>query len=275
MHNGINNVLEYHGESIFELRKKIKQNNYDLIFDIHKNLRSVFSTLFLRAEKKRYKKGTLKKLLLVSLKINFIKSEIPVYKRYLFALDKIRYLDNLDFSSSDLNFDKAKIIGEPYILVAPSSIHFTKTLPREKFEKIIKSIKNKKIVLVGSNSDSDKNICECLSGISDNIINKCGKTDYNILANLMCNSDLIICNDSGILHLAEALDKKVIAFFGSTVKEFGFYPQLKSTIVFENKNLKCRPCTHIGKNKCPKKHFRCMNDIDINEVIKIINENLS
>lgn len=275
MHKDVNSILEYHGEKTGELKVRIKQNNYDLILDIHKNIRSVFSTLFTRPEKIRFKKGTLKKLLFVALKINLIKKIIPVFKRYLLALDKIHILDNFDFTVTDLDFNREPIVKEPYILIAPSSKHFTKTLPKEKFEQIINGIKNRKIVLIGDNSNEDSNICNYLSGKSENIINYCGKSDFGILTDLIYNCELVLCNDSGVLHLAEALNKKVIVFFGSTVKEFGFYPQLKSTIVFENNNLKCRPCTHIGKSYCPKKHFKCMNDININDVLNKIYENIS
>ncbi|MFA5405264.1 MAG: glycosyltransferase family 9 protein [Ignavibacteria bacterium] len=275
MHNDVDNVLVYNGEKISELRKNIKKNNYNLVLDIHKNIRSIFSTLYSNPKKIRYIKGTLKKLLLVALKINLFGGELPVYKRYLLALDKIRFLDNLDFNTTNLDFEKEPIIKEPYILIAPSSKHFTKTLPKEKFEQIIKGIQNKKIILVGDSFGEDMSICKYLSEKSANTLSYSGKTDFKTLTNLIYNSELVLCNDSGVLHLAEALNKKVIVFFGSTVKEFGFFPQLKSTIVFENKNLKCRPCTHIGKNYCPEKHFKCMNDIIINDILNKIYENIS
>ncbi len=79
------------------------------------------------------------------------------------------------------------------------------------------------------------------------------------LANTIYYSELVICNDSAVLHLSEALGKKAKALFGSTVKEFGFYPQLNNSEALENKDLKCRPCTHIGRESCPEKHFRCMD----------------
>jgi len=275
MHKDVNSILEYHGEKTGELKVRIKQNHYDLIIDLHKNIRSFFSTLCIHTEKIRYQKETLKKLLLVALKLNLIKSISSVYKRYLIALDKIQIPDNFDFTSTDLDFNREPIEKGAYIIIVPSSKHFTKTLPKEKFEKIINGLKDKKIVLVGDKSDEDMNICNYLSEKSENIMNYCGKSDFNTLANLIYNSELVLCNDSGVLHLAEALDKKVIVFFGSTVKEFGFYPQLKSTIVFENNNLKCRPCTHIGKSYCPKKHFKCMNDLNIKDVLNKIYENIS
>lgn len=275
MHDEIDYVISYGGEKISELRDIIDRNKYDLIFDIHKNLRSIFSTIFLNTKKFRYKKDTMKKLLLVVFKINLIKNVIPVYKKYLLVLNRGFKLESLEYLVTDLNFKKERIIDEPYILIAPSSKHFTKTFPKEKFGQIIKEFENKKFVIIGDNTKEDIEICNYLGNISANVINFCAKTNFNNLANLVNDSQLVICNDSGVLHLAEALNKKVITFFGSTVKEFGFYPNLNSTLVFENNNLRCRPCTHIGKSKCPKKHFKCMNDINIKEVIKKINENIS
>jgi ADP-heptose:LPS heptosyltransferase len=275
MHNGVDDILIYKNESISDLRKLIKKNNYDLILDIHKNIRSVFSTIFLKPEIVRYSKGTLEKLLFVSFKLNLIKDIIPVYKRYLLALHKVHFLDNFDFTTTDLNFTKEPLVKELYILIAPSSKHFTKALPKEYFAEVIKNSRNKKIVLIGDDTKADKSVCSYLESVSENVINLCGKSDFNTLANLIYNSELVLCNDSGVLHLAESLGKKIIVFFGSTVKEFGFYPQLKSTFVFENNNLKCRPCTHIGKSECPKKHFKCMNEFDKNEIIKKVYENIS
>jgi ADP-heptose:LPS heptosyltransferase len=275
MHKDINNVIEYNGEKISGIRKVVKENNYDLIFDIHKNIRSIFSTVLLHSRLTRYKKFTFRKLLLVCTKINLLRDYIPVYKSYFFALKNIKNLVDTKFINTDLKFDREPVIKSSYILVAPSSKHFTKAFPVEKFEQVFNVFKNEKIVLIGDDIKNDREICEYLSGKFENSVNYCGKTDFYLLANLIHNSKLVLCNDSGVLHLAEALNKKIITFFGSTVKELGFYPQLKSTIVFENNSLKCRPCTHIGRETCPKKHFKCMNEINTDEIIIKINENIS
>jgi ADP-heptose:LPS heptosyltransferase len=71
----------------------------------------------------------------------------------------------------------------------------------------------------------------------------------------------IVCNDSGLMHTASATGTKVIALFGSTVKEFGFAPYNCSNLILENNSLTCRPCSHIGRIDCPKKHFDCMKSI--------------
>jgi heptosyltransferase-2 len=63
------------------------------------------------------------------------------------------------------------------------------------------------------------------------------------------------------MHMATAVKVPVLAIFGSTVKEFGFFPFRAQSKVIENQTLWCRPCSHIGRNHCPLIHFKCMKDI--------------
>ncbi|MBK8983397.1 MAG: glycosyltransferase family 9 protein [Ignavibacteria bacterium] len=109
-------------------------------------------------------------------------------------------------------------------------------------------------------------ICDEINSACVNTRNLCGKLSIPELAAVLKRSEYVISNDSAILHLSEALGKKTTGIFGSTVKEFGFFPQLKSSAVIEIKDLKCRPCTHIGLTACPEKHFKCMLDIDVTKL---------
>jgi len=104
-------------------------------------------------------------------------------------------------------------------------------------------------------------LCKNISGQINNSLNLCNEDDLLQTAANMKMCRLIFCNDSGLMHLAAAVKIPLIAIFGSTVKEFGFFPYRSKSIVLENKNLKCRPCTHIGRKSCPKKHFKCLKEI--------------
>jgi ADP-heptose:LPS heptosyltransferase len=75
-----------------------------------------------------------------------------------------------------------------------------------------------------------------------------------------------------MMHIAAAFGKKIISLWGNTVPQFGMYPYMshKDSKIFEVKNLKCRPCSKIGYAKCPKGHFKCMNDIDEKEIVNYI-----
>lgn len=250
-------------DQLLKTRNEIAAEKYDLIIDIHKNFRSIYLSLLNAKKIVRYSKENFKKFLLVKFKINLFKEIIPVYKKYLLALSKYTEVTDYSFATSDLEFDNARIIKEKYIVISPSSRHFTKTYPAEKFVKFINDSLDKRFVLTGDDTPNDKLICEFIETNCKNVSNLCGKLSMKELANVLYNSDLVICNDSAILHFAEALGKKVLAIFGSTVKEFGFFPQLIESKVLEIKNLKCRPCTHIGRDACPLKHFKCMEEIEL------------
>lgn len=257
------NKVVYLSGSLNETRAEVSKENYDLIIDIHKNFRSLFVSAFNTKKVRRYSKENFKKFLLVNIKVNLFKEIIPVYRKYLLSIEEFLNDDDYDFTISELIFGKDRIIQEDYIVISPASRHFTKTYPAEKFIEYIISLNDKRVILVGDNSSNDKKICDYIESGCKNVLNLCGKLDMNELANVIYYSDYVICNDSAILHLSEALGKRVVALFGSTVKEFGFFPQLKESKVLEVDNLKCRPCTHIGRESCPKGHFKCMKEIQL------------
>jgi heptosyltransferase-2 len=216
-------------------------------------------------------KESWKKIILVKFKINLLKNFIPVYKKYLNALKKFDDRTKTDFTLSELSIKTGEFVNEKYIVLSPSSKHFTKRLPEDRFIQLLKGLKTK-IILTGDNNQIDNEVCSHLDSQFDNSLNLCGKLSFSELAGVIKGSEFVVCNDSGVLHLAEALGKKVFVFFGSTVKEFGFFPQLESTSVYEIEGLNCRPCTHIGRSECPKGHFKCMKEIDVNQVRLKINE---
>jgi ADP-heptose:LPS heptosyltransferase len=259
----VDEIILYENEPVKSLRKKLNEKKFDLVLDIHKNFRSIGVTRNYRNKTRRYFKNNFKKFMLVSMKKNLFKEIVPVYKKYLLTIkDRLNEFD-YEFLITGLNFDRTVKYGQPYVVISPSAKHFTKIYPKEKILEAIKKNPLKKIILVGDNSDGDIEICNFIQSQSDNVMNLCGRLNYIELANVIHNSEYVISNDSGVLHFSEALGKRVIALFGSTVKEFGFFPQLKESRVIENNELSCRPCSHIGRSACPLKHFLCMNELKL------------
>jgi len=68
------------------------------------------------------------------------------------------------------------------------------------------------------------------------------------------------------MHIAAAFGKKIYSVWGNTVPLFGMSPYKanKDSKMIEVKDLNCRPCSKIGYAKCPKGHFKCMQEIDEN-----------
>ena len=81
------------------------------------------------------------------------------------------------------------------------------------------------------------------------------------------------------MHIAAAFKKEIFSIWGNTIPKFGMYPYLTGFgekgegKILEVSNLSCRPCTKIGHKKCPKGHFKCMLEIDENELLDAINLN--
>ena len=279
-------------DSISKLKKIIKHNNYDYIIDLHNNIRSRILTLFLPFRLVRFKKHSIKKFLLVKTKINLLKNYPNIIKRYFLTFNKIVELDENNFDTyletykinvSDYEkfVDLEKLIqidNNELIGFAPSAKHKTKILPLNKFAKIGRELlTNHKIIIILFGSKDEFQYCEKLRFAigSDRCVNMAGKTNLIETSLLLNKCKLIIANDTGLMHLGDLLKVPLIAIFGSTVKELGFFPSGKASFVVENKGLNCRPCSHIGLNECPKKHFKCMNDIDESVIIKKANEILN
>jgi heptosyltransferase-2 len=70
----------------------------------------------------------------------------------------------------------------------------------------------------------------------------------------------LVTNDSGLMHLAEATGTPVFALFGPTVREFGYFPSLPDSRVFET-DLDCRPCSRNGKRPCHRGDLACLTRI--------------
>lgn len=258
----IRNLFYYSNEKekLKILKEIICDNNYDLIIDLQNNLRSRQLLKCYGSSIIRFEKNNFNKFLLVHFKINKLKNAKPIPVRYASTLEDLE----LDDKGLQLITDKtlSPVLSgvENLVGICPGSKHFTKMWLEEYFIKLGKLLEgsNNKVVLFGGKDD--KEVCEKIASNLSSAINLCN--DNNILqtaADMKC-CKVIYCNDSGLMHTATAVSVPVIAFFGSTVKEFGFTPYNSKYLILENNSLSCRPCTHIGRDSCPKKHFKCMKD---------------
>lgn len=250
------------------LKKEIKAGQFDITLDVHNNLRTFYLRLFLNGEKKVLKKYSFRKFLLVKFKINLMKNLPPVAERYceLIPVENAGQLPEIFIDETDVKKIKELITEnnpakKKIICISPASHHFTKTYPAEYYTELIKKLgENYLFFLTGKGKDISI-INEIKSKTGRNVINLCDKLSLNELSEMINQSDLFISGDTGPMHIAEAKNKKMITIAGSSVKEFGFYPQNTNAVLIENNLLKCRPCSHIGRQNCPKVHFKCMRDI--------------
>jgi heptosyltransferase-2 len=258
----INKIYKYTNhkfekQSIFN---SLLDEEYDLTIDLQNNIRSKELVRLLKCDKLKFRKNNFKKFLLVRFKINKLKSTPPIPVRYFNVLNNSTLDEGgLDFfTDNDINSNLRD--ADNFIGLCPGAKHFTKQWPKEYFIELGNKLEYEgyKVVLFGG--VKEVKTCNEIEEKLQNALNLCNTSILQLGADMkMCKA--IYTNDSGLMHLASAVKVPVISFFGSTVKEFGFFPYNAKSVVLENKKLSCRPCTHIGRSACPKVHFNCMKQI--------------
>jgi len=251
--------------SITEVIADLKKEKYDYVIDLHSNLRTQILRLRLGVTAKSFNKLNMEKFMLTNFKIDNM-PKVHIVDRYL---ETVKHLgvknDNqgLDFFLSTTDKIDISIFPKDCIVFVIGGQHATKILPNEKIISIIKKV-NKPVLLVGGPEDFERG--EQIITNTNNTINTCGK--YSILqsASLVQQAKMVITHDTGMMHIAAAFQQKIYSVWGNTVPEFGMYPYLESeqSKRIEVKGLNCRPCSKIGYDKCPKGHFKCMQEIDEN-----------
>ena len=254
-------------KSINEVISDLKKENYDYVIDLHSNLRTQILKLKLGVSAKSFNKLNWEKFLLTNFKTNIL-PDVHIVDRYL---DTVKFLgitnDNkgLDFFLSDADKVDLNEFPNDYVAFVIGGQHATKILPTAKIISICKKL-NKAVLLIGGPDDKARG--DEISKASG-AINTCG--DHSLLqsAFLIKNSAYVISHDTGMMHIAAAFKKKIYSVWGNTIPEFGMYPYLsdKNSKMIEVQNLSCRPCSKIGYDKCPKGHFKCMQEIDENQFL--------
>jgi heptosyltransferase-2 len=258
-------------KSNIALIEQLRNSNYELVIDLQNNLRSKKVTSSLKIKSVKFDKRTFDKFLLVNFKINKLREAPHIPVRYSNTIQNL----NLDKKGLDLFTDKPaniKLNGKNNLIgFCPGARHFTKRWPKEYFIELGNKLTQTGYTIVLFGGKIDKEICAELIDKISGAINLSNNDELLQTAADMKLCKAIVCNDSGLMHTASATGTKVIALFGSTVKEFGFAPYNCSNLILENNSLTCRPCSHIGRSNCPKKHFNCMKDIKPEFVFEKLN----
>jgi len=258
---------------------------YDFIIDLQNNLRSAKICKGRSARVFRYQKRNWKKFLLVHFKWNIVRENVPVPERYLDAVGELNLEDDglgCDYfiAEEDRKFAKNKIPqGRKTLALCFGAKHFTKQYPPARYAEVLNKLfaaQAAQVLLLGGKEDA-----ALAKEISANVADKTHLLDFSgtcslgETAALLAQSDAVLTNDTGLMHMASAFGKKMVVIFGSSVREFGFAPYRTPHDILEMAELRCRPCSHIGKSKCPKQHFQCMNLISPERVVRAVQEALS
>jgi ADP-heptose:LPS heptosyltransferase len=269
------------GNSLQKCVRRLKAENFDLIIDLHHNLRTFIIKSQLRKKSYSFHKLNWEKWMMTAFKIDRL-PDLHIVDRYLDTCKTLGVKNDgegLDYFIPEK--DEVDISTLPpafqdgYIAWVIGAKQSTKKFPNEKIINVIDSV-HKPVVLLGGKEDRAyaKFIALGLIGSKQQIYNGCGEYTLNQSASVVKQARLVVTNDTGLMHIAAALKKKVVSLWGNTVPEFGMYPYYgdgnTSNVILEVPDLPCRPCSKICYDECPKGHFKCMKQIPDKEVKRAI-----
>ncbi|MDZ7370934.1 MAG: glycosyltransferase family 9 protein [candidate division KSB1 bacterium] len=272
------------------LKRQLESVDYDVILDLHNNFRTVYLRTGLGAPVFKLRKYKIKRFLLVKFGIDLYRRIRPVYLRYLDAAAMLGVGDDgrgLEFFIDPSEAERiAGYLQENGVLksdllfaVSPGAGFAAKRWPQEYYAELLQKLladhKDAKVLLLGD--QSDQALCAAIAATlpRERVVNTAGRLSLMGSAAALSQCRLFIGNDTGLMHMASALKLPLVAIFGPTTRQLGFFPYGVQSRVVEHKTLSCRPCTHMGRPKCPKKHFKCMREITPKQVRPVVEELLN
>ena len=252
-----------------EVYEELKNENFDLLIDLHRNLRSLRLKRFLGVSSFSFDKINLRKFLAVNLKLLKLLPDKHIVQRYADTVMPLgvkldgKGLDCFIAPQDQVNANQVFFKGTPtrFLALVIGGSYYTKKIPLNKLEEIIR-LSPFPIVLMGGPEDAA--MAKELQSKFPEIKNACGGFSIMQSASIVQQAEWVITSDTGLMHLASAFQKKIISVWGNTIPEFGMYPYqpAEGSRLLEVRDLPCRPCSKLGYAQCPLGHFKCMQEID-------------
>lgn len=265
-------------EALSEVADKLVAERFDYLIDLHGNLRTAelklrllrgsLSTGQQPPEGITFRKLNLQKFLLTRLGIDRM-PRVHIVDRYLDTVAPLGVTN--DGKGLDYFIAPEEKVTPPYpsyLAFVIGAAHATKRLEEGQMVELCKRI-DYPIVLLGG--PSEREMGERIASTGKEIFNACGKYSLNGSADLVRRSTAVITHDTGLMHIAAAFGKHIVSVWGNTVPAFGMYPYLPQGpdhYTAEVEGLKCRPCSKIGYAECPKGHFKCMREQDLESIVR-------
>lgn len=261
---------------------ELKLENYDFIIDLHHNTKTLKLKAALNVKAFSFHKLNIRKYLLTAFKINLLPAK-HIVDRYLETVNSFGVKNDgagLDYFISKEEETKLSDIPAThhagYIACVIGAAHFTKRWPVHKWIEFCKQVQHP-IILIGGPEDKVRGD-EIAAVDNAKVYNACGKFNLNESADLVRKSKFVITNDTGLMHIAAAFKKQIISLWGNTVPSFGMTPYYGNMpvadAILQTKKMWCRPCSKIGYAKCPLGHFKCMEKIEVGELLVKVNARL-
>jgi len=278
---------------LLQIIDQLRKQNFTHIYDAHNNLRSHLITWGLRGpwglarwfglapfKQNFLRRPTyrLRRLMLFNFRVNWYPK--PFVHQWALLEVLAKWDVSLDLPKAPLLSIPEKILqqavvglrplrsnNKPVIALSPSASYQLKRWPVKHWQNLIRQNPQFNFITLGG--PEDQFINEIVAVAPERCVNLAGKMSYLESSAYVAASDLLISNDTGLMHVAEQLGHPCIAFLGPA--PFG-YPGRATTYIKEKK-LNCRPCSKHGQGPCVNPEYqKCLVDISVEEVTATANQ---
>ena len=269
----VTKIVAYEQPDLVEV---LHHENYDLVVDLHCNLRSHKLRLQLGLPSVGYFKRNLDKWLLTK-GVDRL-GEQHIVDRYFLALKPLGVENDgagLDYFLQPEELDAARravASNDSFCVLVLAATHHTKRIPESLAVEIIEQLDTSTVLLGG---DDVLSIAEQVlaKAPKNKVINLCGKVPLRVSAAVLQLAWAVITPDTGLMHMAAALRRPTVVVWGNTAPPFGMYPYLPKeeqglAAYAQVGKLSCQPCSRIGYASCPQGHFRCMADQSAKSIVQ-------
>ncbi len=276
-HNPHIDKLHIFDDNLNDLISIFKAEEFDWIIDLHNNIRSMRIKKALgNVPSKSFYKANIQKWIFTNLKLDFLPQEHCV-DRYLKTVEHLGVKNDgkgleyfIDAKDEVDVYDYFSWLNYPYIAYGFGGTFSTKRMPNEKIKKVCELLPYS-VVLLGGPEDAE-NANEIAEGLEGKVFHACGKLSLNQSVSVLKQAHCVIAHDTGLMHIAAALKKPTVSVWGCTHPRLGMTPYMakEKFEIIENNQLRCRPCSKLGYDTCPKKHFKCMNELNEGDIVEAV-----
>lgn len=164
---------------------------------------------------------------------------------------------------------RENVSKQPILALCPGAEYGpAKRWPPEYFAELAKAktAENWSVFLFGGPKDQEM-AAQIQQGCGNACLDLTGKTSLSQAIDLLSLASAVVSNDSGLMHVAAALDRPMVVIYGSSSPKFT--PPLTDNVQVLSLNLECSPCF---KRACPLGHFKCMRDLKPKQVLEALNQ---
>ncbi len=268
--------FHYFDKDLTATIQELKAYKFNYIIDLHKNLRSLRIRLALGVPVLSYNKLSLEKFLLTKFHLN----KMADRHISLRSVDTLAPLEVV-YDGNGLDYFVPSEVKEPnffqegFVAIVIGASYATKKLPLESLQALCTQISHPIVLIGGKEEKEDGDRLTALD--PSRIVNTCGAYSLYESALIVSKARVVISHDTGMLYIACAFEKHVIAIWGATSPDLQVEPLMpldSNAQVFQSivPDLSCQPCSNFGTKTCPKGHFACMKKQDLPEIVRQVDK---